>query len=164
MDRAVLMELGRNHQLIRGLGMLISLMYYSKVVVGVRADGIATILRSARKNNPNEDLTGVLYTNGRWFLQILEGPRESVTRMFGILQNDNRHTSVTMINVKNIEVRAFGDWGMAFIKNDPAVTEIIKEMTGMEVFDPSWLDYDQAYALLKRLGDERLQDLVPRFC
>ena len=143
--------------------MLVSLMYYSKVIPGVQADGIATILRSARKNNPNEDLTGVLYTNGRWFLQILEGPRQSVTRMFGILQNDKRHTDVTMINVKNIEERAFGDWGMAFIKSDPAVIAIIKEMTGMEVFDPSWLDYDQAYALLKRLGDERLHDIVPRF-
>ena len=143
--------------------MLVSLMYYSKVVPGIGGDGVANILRSARKNNPSFDLTGILYTNSRWFLQILEGPRANVTRMFGILQSDNRHTEVTMINVKNIHERSFGDWSMAIIKNDPAVSDIIKEMTGMEVFDPSWLDYDQAHALLKRLSDDRLRELVPHF-
>jgi hypothetical protein len=138
-------------------------MYYSKVVPGVSGDGVASILRAARKNNPNEGLTGILYTNGRWFLQILEGPRESVTRMFGILQNDKRHAGVTMVDLKHIEARSFGDWSMALIKSDPAVGEIIKDMTGMDELDPSLLDYDHAHALLMRLGDERLRDLVPRF-
>ncbi len=81
---------------------------------------IAQILEASRKNNAKIGLTGILiYTQDR-FLQVLEGPKENVMKLYNRLKKDKRHGGSTMRYCEPVEERHFGDWNMASKKLDQA--------------------------------------------
>ena len=75
---------------------------------------IASILETARSNNKNEGLTGALMYSGGYFCQALEGPENTINKLFDKIKNDPRHTEVTMLSYQPVEQRSFTDWSMAF--------------------------------------------------
>lgn len=70
------------------------------------------ILASAQKNNAKKDITGFLIYDGHFFLQILEGDRETVVQTFDRIKRDNRHDSVHLMDMTPLENRQFADWSM----------------------------------------------------
>jgi len=75
------------------------------------------ILASSRKNNPRKNVTGALLYNGGSFAQVLEGPLEAIGQTFEIIQRDQRHSEVTVVQSGPIPERQFGEWSMAFAGN-----------------------------------------------
>jgi hypothetical protein len=75
---------------------------------------IRTILASAHKNNPPAGLTGALLFNEGLFAQVIEGPVDSVSRIFEVIQRDPRHSDVTVLQNGPAEHRDFPEWSMAF--------------------------------------------------
>ena len=74
---------------------------------------IAQILTVSRANNRRDSITGLLYADGRRFLQVLEGPEEAVERAFARIGADSRHRAVVVLSRRAIEAREFGEWAMA---------------------------------------------------
>ncbi len=73
----------------------------------------------ASRNNTRLDLTGVLVTSGRMFLQVLEGPSAVVDEMYDRIVADDRHTDVLMLSVQqHVQERLFPDWYMPVIDLD----------------------------------------------
>ena len=91
------------------MGML-QIVYISSAVGTVDT---APILAASRRNNARDGLTGLLYADGRRFLQVLEGEAEAVERTLERISADPRHRAVVVLSCRDIAAREFGTWAMA---------------------------------------------------
>ena len=99
------------------------------------------ILRVSRRNNHRDGLTGMLIVGGRRFLQVLEGPKQSLDLAYARIKADDRHFALVELSRKAVSERSFPDWDMAYQEGGSAdefddLVEIVTRMTaGLE--DPS---------------------------
>ena len=93
---------------------LYQIMYISSATGDVSFTQCATIAQTAAQKNSSEDVTGLLLYNGKRFLQVLEGPRDSVERIYERIGRDSRHHALVMLRQQEIDDREFGTWGMAY--------------------------------------------------
>ncbi|MBO9712605.1 BLUF domain-containing protein [Sphingomonas sp.] len=91
---------------------MFQLVYVSSVVPETAPDPEA-ILRVSRVNNARDGITGLLYSDERRFLQVLEGEPLAVEQAFARIQLDPRHRAIVVLLRREIEAREFGDWAMA---------------------------------------------------
>lgn len=94
--------------------MLYELLYSSVATAALKEGGIEELLVRARRTNAQSNITGVLFYNGRKFLQLLEGSKEDVDRLFAVIRDDERHCQVTVFHSGEIAERAFSEWTMAY--------------------------------------------------
>ncbi len=73
----------------------------------------AAILAVSRRNNARDRVTGLLYANGKRFLQVLEGETVDVERTLVRITADTRHRAMVVLSCRDVSVREFGDWAMA---------------------------------------------------
>jgi hypothetical protein len=74
---------------------------------------VGNILTASRRNNDAAGVTGLLYTDGQRFLQVLEGEAETVEVTFQRIRRDSRHHAVVVLSDRQIGEREFGAWSMA---------------------------------------------------
>ncbi len=91
---------------------LIQLVYVSKPSRDISFAEIRELLIKARVNNHFRDVTGVLLYDGASFLQVLEGPEETVKKLYDSIAKDPRHAQVTALFEREVDHRDFGDWAM----------------------------------------------------
>ncbi len=91
-----------------------SLTYVSNAAVPINKEELERILNSSLKNNSAADVTGMLVYHDSTFIQVLEGPEEAVDRIYGVVQHDDRHENLVVLNESQIEDREFGKWEMGF--------------------------------------------------
>jgi hypothetical protein len=89
------------------------------------SDMITNILFSAKKNNAQQDITGMLLFDYKHFLQVLEGPEEAVNSIYSIIAQDNRHNNVRIIDQKPASSRMFGKWEMGFAHLEQALSDAL---------------------------------------
>ncbi|SFP49303.1 BLUF domain-containing protein [Sphingomonas rubra] len=77
------------------------------------AVNIGDILHQSRRNNGAAGVTGLLYTDGTRFLQVIEGPEDAVDETFARIKADPRHRAVVILSDRTVTTREFGDWSMA---------------------------------------------------
>ncbi len=80
-------------------------------VPGDGAD-LSGILNQSRHNNAIDCITGFLWSDGKRFLQALEGPRVSVEACFERIKRDTRHYYLTVLSDQRITSHEFGTWNM----------------------------------------------------
>lgn len=104
--------------------MLIRLLYISRAVGAITTTMTGSILASARVHNRVAGITGVLCQGQGLFIQILEGERSTVNRLYATLIKDKRHQDVELVAIEEIQTRRFPEWTMAHVvisENDPIV-------------------------------------------
>jgi hypothetical protein len=89
------------------------LVYISSLKRQAVADPVA-ILSQSRRNNARARVTGLLFFDGKRFLQALEGDDAAVDATFARIQQDDRHHALVVLSSREIERREFGEWAMAF--------------------------------------------------
>ena len=94
--------------------MLVRLMYASRAVPAVDQEELIAILKKSKANNPKLGVTGVLCAcfDSRVFMQVLEGGRSAVNRLYNRIANDPRHTDVELLAYEEISERRFAGWSM----------------------------------------------------
>ena len=75
-------------------------------------DSLAQIIDSSKKNNPETGVTGCLLSGSNSFLQLLEGPRQTIDRLYVTINADSRHKNVVMLTDEDIDERLFASWSM----------------------------------------------------
>lgn len=75
------------------------------------------ILVGARRYNAEHDITGALICRADLYLQLLEGPDETVKALYRQITTDNRHVEVEQLLSRSADQRMFPDWAML---HDPA--------------------------------------------
>lgn len=77
------------------------------------------VLREAMTNNAREGVTGYLLRDEDGFCQVLEGPRETVERLFRRIAADLRHVDVVLRMRRSVSTRAFLGWSMGYASLSP---------------------------------------------
>jgi len=93
-------------------GKLNLLIYKSRCKGLANWDLVESILASSMRNNPANDITGVLVVTETHFLQVLEGPFEPLNATFERIARDMRHEGTQLISFTAIRERRFTDWAM----------------------------------------------------
>ncbi|KQS01601.1 hypothetical protein ASG11_17675 [Sphingomonas sp. Leaf357] len=88
------------------------LLYVSSSTPSVVID-VPRIVAQSRQNNALDGVTGLLWSDGKRFLQVLEGPADSVSATFARIRRDPRHRAIVILHDREIETRQFGSWTMA---------------------------------------------------
>ena len=96
--------------------MLVRLLYVSTAVGPQTTTMTGSILKAAQSFNPPNEITGVLCQGQGLFLQILEGPRSAVNRLYARILADQRHKDVELLDYEEISERRFGAWSMAHVQ------------------------------------------------
>lgn len=132
--------------------MLVRLIYASRSVGPIASDLMEDILAQSRKNNPDVGITGVLCVcHGDVFMQVLEGGREEVNRLYGKLLRDARHTDVTILDYAEIDGRRFSGWRMGRVDLDKLNAGVILKYSEKLQLDPFRISGRIALALLEEL-------------
>ncbi|GJE42266.1 BLUF domain-containing protein [Methylobacterium soli] len=131
--------------------MIHQLVYFSRNTVpgGDRAmlTNLREIVSASQRNNSRDGITGFLIFDKTWFVQILEGERARVTETYNRIARDTRHTSTTIMNVRDVEVRLFPNWTMGGAMRTPEMQEVyLQHGIGTEM-DPARLKSTQLVAL-----------------
>ena len=92
--------------------MLVRLMYASRAATTLDHEELSAILRRSRAANPELGITGVLCFSHGIFLQVLEGGRSAVNRLYNRIATDARHSQVELLSYEEIEERRFSSWSM----------------------------------------------------
>ena len=98
---------------VKGESAVLQLAYISTAKGGVDQPLLDAILSVSRLNNARQDVTGLLVSGGRRFLQVLEGPDQAVLATYARIQNDPRHRGFVLLGCDPVAERAFGQWSMA---------------------------------------------------
>ncbi len=93
---------------------LYQLIYNSAATCTFTNDDLTRLLRAARHNNAKRGVTGMLLFIDGCFFQVLEGPQDVVDNLAEHIQNDPRHSKMTIIVREPIARRTFNDWSMGF--------------------------------------------------
>jgi uncharacterized protein (UPF0297 family) len=104
--------------------MLVRVLYASRAVGPQTTTVTSSILTTAKAYNRKHQITGVLCQGDGLYLQVLEGERSVVNRLYATIISDLRHKDVEMLHLEEITQRRFPDWSMALVNlsdNDPMV-------------------------------------------
>lgn len=110
---------------------ILQLIYKSRAAALLQPSEVEQILQKSQDANSQRAITGLLLFSGGHFLQLLEGPKEDVHRVYSKIVQDERHTNVeTLIEIYSGE-RRFGSWSMAYA-NPETVNESWLESLSVE--------------------------------
>jgi len=102
---------------------MLQLIYISTAAASMRDVEQTQILAASRRNNARDEITGLLFFNGRRFLQALEGPVAAVERAIARIKADDRHSGIVTLSRREVDVREFGDWAMAALGTGEAAAQ-----------------------------------------
>jgi len=88
------------------------LVYVSQAVRKMSAEDLRSIHAVARTNNEHIDVTGSLFYNGGWFLQVLEGPAATLSKLYAKIERDPRHKNSRVLYNEPATFRTFPRWNM----------------------------------------------------
>ena len=127
--------------------MQIRALYVSRAVGPQTTTVTASILATAQAHNRQHGIGGVLCQGQGLYLQVLEGERSAVHRLYARTVADKRHRDVEMLHLEEVAERRYADWSMAHINladDDPMLQAKHPE------FDP----YSAPGALVMSLVEE----------
>jgi hypothetical protein len=97
----------------RATGSLTSLTYRSRAVDRMSVGALRGLERASQARNRAEGLTGLVCYDDGHFFQWLEGPAESLVRVWDSVRRDARHTDIADVTMRTTEARVFDGWDMA---------------------------------------------------
>jgi hypothetical protein len=95
------------------------LIYISTAIKLMNQQELCEILTVSRKNNVQNDITGILLYSEGIFLQALEGSKSSVNEVYSKIEKDKRHKNLIILITGESDNRMFPNWSMAFIPIEP---------------------------------------------
>ena len=133
--------------------MLVRLLYASRAASGVDADALAAILKRSREHNPQVGVTGVLCfcANARVFMQVLEGGRNQVSKLYNEIAHDARHGDVALLSYEEIGERTFASWSMGQVNMSRLNPALVLKYSEAAQLDPYAVSGKATLALFNEL-------------
>jgi len=132
-----------------------ALAYYSNPTFAVTPETIEIevreILRESRVRNRQDGLTGALFFDHRYFLQVLEGDRTALSATLGRVWRNPLHENLVIIGMEPISERAFGEWSLGYLNPDATSASIVNEFAGGGPFEPSRLSTVSTVQMITKL-------------
>ena len=131
--------------------MLVRLMYASRAAESVDQDDLIAILKKSKHNNPALGVTGVLCFSGEVFLQVLEGGRSQVSKLYNRIVQDPRHSDVVLLSFDEIDERSFAGWAMGQVNMARLNPALLLKYSEAAVLDPYSVSGKVSMALFNEL-------------
>ena len=133
--------------------MLVRLLYASRAASGVDADALAAILKRSREHNPQVGVTGVLCfcANSHVFMQVLEGGRSQVSKLYNEIAHDPRHNEVALLSYEEIGERTFASWSMGQANMSKLNPALVLKYSESAILDPYAVSGKASLALFNEL-------------
>ena len=131
--------------------MLVRLLYASRAVPAVDQEELLTILRKSKANNQPLGVTGVLCFSGGIFMQVLEGGRGPVNRLYNRIASDARHTDVELLCYQEIGERRFAGWSMGQVNMSRLNPALLLRYSERAALDPYSVSGTVSMALFEEL-------------
>lgn len=138
--------------ILEPIPVLTTLIYRSQLNLSCRSAELRALVERARIRNTNQNITGVLLSNGSDVMQILEGSEESVVKLFHKIRDDQRHCGVVELMRDYGPRRRFNNAGMLLFD--------LQVQSPKEVLQ-SVLDYSQLESYLT--SDDRVFKFIQSF-
>ncbi len=100
------------------------LLYVSTAASGLGQADLLSILATARRENAQNGVRGVLCASGGHFAQVLEGSESAVINTYARILEDPRHTDATLITIALTDEILYADWYMAAVPETAAAFSI----------------------------------------
>ncbi len=132
--------------------MLVRLMYASRAVAAVDQEELLAILKQSKASNTKSGVTGALClcSSERIFIQVLEGGRDAVNRLYVRIAADARHKDVMLLRYDEIAERHFAGWAMGLVNLARLNPALLLKYSECARLDP----YLQSGAVTMALFDE----------
>ena len=131
--------------------MLVRLMYASRAVPTVDQEELLAIVRKSKANNPAAGITGVLCFSEGIFLQVLEGGRSAVNKLYNRIASDSRHTDVELLCYEEIGERRFAGWSMGQVNMSRLNPGLLLKYSERATLDPFTVSGQVSMALFHEL-------------
>lgn len=109
---------------IKQRSVIVRLLYVSRAVGPQTTTVTDSILSGALHANRKRGITGALCQGQGLYLQVLEGERSVINRLYNRITQDRRHQDVELLVLEEIIQRRYADWAMAHVilsENDPMI-------------------------------------------
>ena len=136
--------------------MLVRLLYVSRAVPGFDQEELAALLRRSQSHNAAQGITGALCFSGELFLQVLEGGRDAVNRLYNRISTDPRHRDVELLTYEEITERRFSGWTLGQVNMARLNPALVLRYSETASLDPYKVSGAASLALFARLGYERV--------
>lgn len=87
-------------------------IYTSVSLVGTDPAALEAILSVSADRNGRTGITGMLWSDGEHFAQVLEGEPDFVGATMDRILADHRHRDIDIVLDRSVRVRLFGQWSM----------------------------------------------------
>ena len=128
-------------------------MYASRTFAAIDPEGLVAILRKSKAKNPALGITGVLclcQTQGI-FLQVLEGGRSAINKLYNQIAADPRHTDIELLCYEEIEERRFAGWSMGQVNMSRLNPALVLKYSERPTLDPYAVSGRASMALFQEL-------------
>jgi len=99
-------------------------------------EDVERIVAVSNIRNRALDVTGALLFTGDRFVQLIEGPSNSITELQRSIFRDARHHEVTTIRSDDIEEREFLGWSLAYAGPSRLVSKVVADGIAESLRDP----------------------------
>ncbi|MFT5641550.1 MAG: hypothetical protein ACI9A7_001654 [Cyclobacteriaceae bacterium] len=96
--------------------MIYYLLYVSYTKQTLTDEELKQLLIKSQKNNIILDVTGILLYMKNQFIQVLEGDKKTVQKIYKTISQDDRHQKVSTLLKGELTKRNFNNWSMGFQK------------------------------------------------
>ncbi|MBV8049256.1 MAG: BLUF domain-containing protein [Paludibacterium sp.] len=133
--------------------MLVRLIYASHTQDAISGKLIDDILAQSQTRNPANGITGLLCYSQNTFVQVLEGGRAEVNKLFQLLAQDKRHQDVTLLKYEEITERRYANWAMARVALDKLNMSLLLRYSDQARLDPFSVSGESTARLLEALAE-----------
>ena len=126
-------------------------MYASRAIPAVDQEELQAILQRSKAHNPTVGVTGVLCFSGGIFLQVLEGSRSAVNRLYNRIVADARHSEVELLLYEEIKERQFAGWSMGQVNMARLNPSLLLRYSATATLDPYAVSGEVSMSLFKEL-------------
>ncbi len=130
----------------------ISLIYMSTAAECVDTQVLQQIASVNTRNNSAEGITGALLFHGGQFIQVLEGPRDAVSRCLQRIMRDERHHDVQLMRCGVVQERQFWEWSNRLLQSTPSVQDKVEELFDVVRYGLEPYAADRAIDLIQQLA------------
>ncbi len=134
--------------------MLVRLIYASRAAATPKNlnEQVRHIIDSAQARNADLGVTGVLCMHERNFVQVLEGDRAAVNRVYTSITRDQRHEEITLLSYGPIDERRFAHWSMVELDLSRVNPAVLLRFMPTPHFDPLAVGPEQLLTLIADLS------------
>lgn len=132
--------------------MLYRSVYISTATSDISYEKIKTLCEVAAKHNKKAGITGILVFNRKYFIQMLEGTRESVNNTLMRIIANSLHKDIQILSFSKVTSRMFRYYGIKMFAETGEGSAIMFKYTNSLEFNPYFLDEESIYPFISEVS------------